>query len=538
MLDILRVGTVKKGDLAMQPIQSPARLIWISLLVAWCFDFFFWEKAPGISFFLFVVLCVTAGLLLAWREKRRPALTSWLLLLPLLFFSAMFFLRLEGFTRFLDVVFSLGLLALLAHTLIGGRWPAYSLADYLVGALKLIGDGLTQGVSVLRQARQKAQASRASRGAAPGSHPAGAVFRGIAITIPVIGVLAALLASADPVFEQGLRGLLNVFHLERLGEYILRAAYILIIAYVLMGIYAHALSGRQDEKLLGVEKPWLRAFLGFTETTILLASVDLLFAIFVGIQFRYFFGGQENIHLAGYTYAEYARRGFSELVIVAVISLLLVLGASAISRRENVRQSRSFLGLVVLLVGLVLVILVSAVQRLLLYEAAYGFTSLRTYTHIFIPWLGALLVATVVLEILRRPRLFAGAALLAVLGFGITLNVINVDAFIVRQNLQRTVAGKPLDSAYLASLSGDAVPALVQQFHDTRLPSEARDLVGTALACRLKSGIDLHRDPAWQAYHLSAARAMTVLEAVKPELVRYTTLVNADESACFSDGGM
>ena len=33
-----------------------------------------------------------------------------------------------------------------------------------------------------------------------------------------------------------------------------------------------------------------------------------------------------------------------------------------------------------------------AFQRLLLYEAAYGFTSLRTYTHIFIPWLGFLLL--------------------------------------------------------------------------------------------------------------------------------------------------
>ena len=41
-----------------------------------------------------------------------------------------------------------------------------------------------------------------------------------------------------------------------------------------------------------------------------LLLVDLMFALFVGIQFFYFFGGAANITLTRYTYADYARRGF------------------------------------------------------------------------------------------------------------------------------------------------------------------------------------------------------------------------------------
>ena len=54
-----------------------------------------------------------------------------------------------------------------------------------------------------------------------------------------------------------------------------------------------------------------------------LAGVALLFAAFVLVQFRYFFGGAQNIGIEGYTFAEYARRGYGELMAVAVLSLLL-----------------------------------------------------------------------------------------------------------------------------------------------------------------------------------------------------------------------
>jgi FtsH-binding integral membrane protein len=126
-----------------------------------------------------------------------------------------------------------------------------------------------------------------------------------------------------------------------------------------------------------------------------------LFA-FVVVQFQYFFGGTTNIHVDGYTYAEYARRGFGELVTVAFFALLMLLTLSAITKRDTETQRRVFSGLGVTLVALLLVMLVSAFKRLGLYEEVYGFSRLRTYTHVFLIWIGLLLIATIALR-------FAGA---------------------------------------------------------------------------------------------------------------------------------
>ncbi|MDP3186425.1 MAG: DUF4173 domain-containing protein, partial [Anaerolineales bacterium] len=282
----------------------------------------------------------------------------------------------------------------------------------------------------------------------------------------------------------------------------------------------HAATQSQDEKLIGEEKPLLPAFLGFTEAAIVLGSVVLLFAIFVVIQFQYFFGGQANITLQGYTYAEYARRGFGELVAVAFFSLLLYLVLSAIVKRESPSQRWGFSGLGIGMVALVGIILASAFQRLLLYEAAYGFSRLRTYTHLFMLWLAVLLAVVIALETLRRERAFAAAALLAAIGFSMTLTLLNVDAFIVRQNVARAAQGEELDVAYLASLSMDATPALAAAYQSASLPSGTRDAVGASLACISAGNRASHlRD--WQSFHLSQSRGERSLQAMQTDLKNY-----------------
>lgn len=73
------------------------------------------------------------------------------------------------------------------------------------------------------------------------------------------------------------------------------------------------------------------------------------------------------------------------------------------------------------LVTLLLIMLFSAFRRLGLYEAAYpGFSRLRTYTHVFLIWIGLLLIVTIALEIIHKERMFMFAALVASFGFAIS----------------------------------------------------------------------------------------------------------------------
>jgi hypothetical protein len=253
-----------------------------------------------------------------------------------------------------------------------------------------------------------------------------------------------------------------------------------------------------------------------------LGSVVALFAAFVVVQFQYFFGGATNINVEGYTYAEYARRGFGELVTVAFFALLLLLTLSAVTKRETETQRRLFSGLGVAVVALLLVMLFSAFKRLGLYEEAYGFSRLRTYTHVFLIWIGLLLIVTIALEILRKERMFTFAMLIASFGFAISLPILNVDAFIVRQNIQREIHPQAdtigLDAQYFLDLSDDAVPELVSAYRNSSLPAPVHEKVGASLVCiRHERGLDI-REVTWQSFHFAAFNADNVLASIESDL--------------------
>jgi len=497
-------------------MKRPNILWLVALFLGWAFDFLFWKHSPGIAFAIYVVLCLAGGFILMQLERLKPSWKSLFLLVPITFFAVMTFIRQEPLTVFLSVMFTLLYMTFLAITWLGGRWPEYNLADYFNGLFRLAGSALARPLMQMAELRKQAAESREKRG---GARRVWSVLRGILIAIPVVVFFAVLLSSADMIFAQRVDDFVQLFRLEKLPEYIFRAIYILVIAYLLAGVFLHAAQKSMDEKLTGIEKPLIPSFLGFTESAIVLGSVVVLFAIFVSIQFAYFFGGQANINIEGYTYSEYARRGFGELVAVAFFSLLLFLGFSGITRRETSAQRWFFSGLGIALVFLVGVMLFSAFQRLVLYEAAYGFSRLRAYTHVFMLWLGLLLAVVVVLEILRRTRWFANAALLASLGFVVTLSLLNVDAFIVRQNVNRAVEGETLDVGYLASLSDDSAPALVSLYQSASLPSGIRDAVGAALACisaQANGG-----DANWRAFHFSTYWKQKALNTIQDELNSY-----------------
>jgi hypothetical protein len=494
--------------------SNPNRFWWTVIALGWFFDFLFWKKAPGINFSIYVALCLVAGLLLLRADGQHPKRNTRLLLPLIALFVILTFIRQEPMTLFLSVVMTLFLMGLFAISFLGGRWPAYSLLDYLKGFLNLLGSMIARPLGFSAEVR-KEQVEGGERSASR----VWPVVRGILIALPIVAIFAALLSSADLVFGQRLDDFIELFNLENLPEYIFRLVYILMGAYALAGVFLHAASQSKDEKLIGEEKPVVSTFLGFTEAAIVLGSVLVLFGTFVFVQFQYFFGGQTNIQVDGFTYSEYARRGFGELVTVAIFSLLLILSASSVTRRETEAQRRVFSGLGIGIVVLVVVMLISAFQRLVLYETAYGFSRLRAYTHVFMFWLALLLIAVVILEILHRERAFALAAIVASFGFILSLGIMNVDGFIVQHNVDRAVQGEEFDASYLAGLSTDAVPALARAYRTQTLPASVKEGVGAALACYSRNH-DENSLP-WQSFHFSRVRATQILNSLESDLQSY-----------------
>jgi hypothetical protein len=235
--------------------------------------------------------------------------------------------------------------------------------------------------------------------------------------------------------------------------------------------------------------------LGFIEAMTVLSSVALVFGSFLSIQITYLFGGSARVHsIPGMTFAEYARRGFAELVLVSLLTLMLVLGLSAVSRRAGY-QAIGFSVLASVIVAETLVLLCSAWSRMATYEAAYGATQTRIQVDVFILWLGAAML-WLVLTLWSRtwaPR-FAIGGLICGLGYIASLNVLNPDALVAKRNIQRWQETGKLDLRALCALSDDAkelIIPLTNKLDD----SNSRQRIHTWIASHNQ------RSTPWQSWH-------------------------------------
>jgi Domain of unknown function (DUF4153) len=310
---------------------------------------------------------------------------------------------------------------------------------------------------------------RVDTGRAAGWRRVAAVGRGLAIAAPLLLVFGALLMAADAVFAELAASMVR-FDFETIASHILLFS---ILAWLSTGYLRGFLTGtelpplgvlRRDEasgSLLPARPP-----LGITEVATALAAIDLLFLVFVIVQFRYLFGADTLVQITpNLTYAEYARRGFFELVVAVVLVVPVLLAADWLVDRRTRRDALVFRGLAGAQIGLVLVIAASALQRLRLYYASYGLTDSRFYAMVLLFWIGAMLVWLAATVLRGRREAFAFGTLASGLATVALLFVIAPDEVVARANVARMApADAPVrfDVAFATSLSADAVPVLIE----------------------------------------------------------------------------
>jgi len=245
------------------------KLLLTSLFLGIVFDILFWKKAPGISFIIFILLCLAAGYLLLRAQNIRPARKSLFLLVPIIFFSVMTFIRSDPLTSFLNYTLTLFSAAVFVMTYRSGLWNLYGLGDYVANTFHLIGSMLSLGWVQITNTDPQQKMSDGKKH----KNRVWPIVRGLLLAFPVLLVFTALFSSADQIFAQRLDDFLVNLNLEKLTEFIFRGSYILIIAYFLVGINRHAESRSQNKKLIGLDEPTVAPFLGFTEASIILGSV-------------------------------------------------------------------------------------------------------------------------------------------------------------------------------------------------------------------------------------------------------------------------
>jgi Domain of unknown function (DUF4173) len=329
--------------------------------------------------------------------------------------------------------------------------------------------------------------------------------RGLAITVPLLLVFALLLSSADAAFGRLLGNLFTV----RLDEHLPRQAAITAFWYAVAAAALRPLLEPASPASPGTLVP-SRFKLGLLEIGMALGGLNLLFAAFIAVQFGYFFGGSANVTaLTGLTYAEYARRGSTELIQVVALTLPVLILALR-WRDDTPRAALIVRGLSSLTLVMLGVMLLSAWQRLELYREAYGLTEIRFYTAAFIVWLAGILVLFVVTVLREQYALFPRGVIIAAFTALAMLNLLNPSAVIVNANLTRAANGREFDAPHAMRLSADGVIALLQGVD--RLNGASLE---TAQRLLQAAKTTMFRNGDWRSFNIAKARASVLLEGVQ-----------------------
>lgn len=470
-------------------------IVLVSLLLGLVFDWLFYGKVPGVSVVIYTALILGFTFYLT-RQFKSPINRSLYWLVPvILFFALMVFVRANPFLAVMNILMVIYLLMTVARL---AQQPKISLRHYEIP--QYISQVILTPLSILGEVFQVLKRLVADRNVKAPKSSYLPILRGVLLSLPILFVFMLLLSSADLVFNEFIN---SIFDLNVSDEAIGRLILIGLVTSIFTGAYAYVfMPTATPEAHPRVAK---RKFnLGATESSIILVSVGALFLVFVIIQLAYLFGGSDQIVSGGYTYAEYARKGFFELIVVAAISLVLIGTIKKSTKFRTNSQALIFKWLSVVLMVEVMVIMLSAHQRLNLYEEAYGFTALRLLSHLFIVWLAVAFVLLLV-HIIREKseNQFAFQLFVSVLCFFALINLINPDGFIARQNIDRFNKVGKLDTQYLSNLSGDAVPAVAGLLNH---PNEKLQKAAAGILYQQKQSSE-GQSEVWQSTNLARHRA-------------------------------
>lgn len=255
---------------------------------------------------------------------------------------------------------------------------------------------------------------------------------GLVIAMPLTIVVVLLLMSSDELFSDTMRNFTK--HLPSLSPSLF---WELVFAVpVAMYLFDTLFSIRKTAPEHSEAAPGYRVFPSiaayFTVTPICVFYLIYIITQFINIA---------NAIEKTLDYSAFARRGFFELCAIAVINLAVITLIQTFTKRNDLDIKPLALRVYTIMISLfTLLIIATAITKMLMYIGEYGMTLLRVYTSWFMILLALIFVLIIVLQIrdykIWRAIFATFAAMLTILCFG------NFEGAIARYNISAYQSGK------------------------------------------------------------------------------------------------
>ena len=286
----------------------------------------------------------------------------------------------------------------------------------------------------------------------------GKALIGLLCAAPVLLVIVPLLISSDDAFHGMMRKLFS----NSLAN-ILKTIFGLMLSVFVLS-YGFSLKKSQIKKTKGgnpasIENVYIISFL---------SAISACYLLYLFSQLAYFFSAFRGFLPDGQiTYAQYARKGFFEMCIIAVINLMIVFFTLLIAKKKEGKVCNAIKILATFVATFTLIIIATAISKMVLYIDAYGMTVLRLTTSAFMVFLAVVFVSVILriffirINIIKTALVAAGCILLL-------LGTVNVNAVCARYNYESYISGRltSVDVKAMYQLGDEGIPYLVKLYDD------------------------------------------------------------------------
>lgn len=458
-----------------------------SLLIALLQSILFYGKEIGISMFIFIIL--TVGILWYILDKKKKIINQkaifWMI--PIILLSSTYMIFANTVFYILNIF---AIIALMILMFVMATDTKTYFIKYFESSLRLVKITLNQwknSFEITKNYTNKIVKSNKNCN----REKLKKLVLSLAIVFVIVLIVVLLLASADSIFASIFSGFLNIFesfNKATIWRVVLRIAFMIFIYFLFLG-FILAINIKEMKK----DKNKCNISLDKLTIKMLLIVLNVVYLIFCYIQISSLFA---KINLAGsFSYAEYARSGFFQLMAVSFINFALIF----ISNKNNQKREDLIKILNILLIIFTMIIVLSSMYRMYMYETEYGLTYLRSFVYIILATELIALIPTIIYILNAKFDLLKWMIIIGISVYTCT-NFINLEGIIITKNMKAKNRRVAIDYHYICEIaSSDSYKLLTEIAENENV--ETRDRL--TVIGKLLRILDTTKEMNWQEFNLS-----------------------------------
>ncbi|MDO8425276.1 MAG: DUF4173 domain-containing protein [bacterium] len=459
------------------------------------------EELPGLGTSLFILGMLAVFGAFAYASKRVVHREAWLLAIPIVILAVDMTLYANPAVLMLGTLGAIGLLVVFIVHLLSDHIRLRSafwvgvFGPFAFAPLALRG---THAAVIEAIGHRRGERSRIVYG----------IIAGVVIAIPFLAVFSTVFMEANAAFSGLVDGVLawtHVYAIDDVSGWIMRAALAVLLGGFVGGL---VLFPAKQHRTFNVRVPAVTA-------TTFFVLLNVLFFVFLAFQVPEMFASDAWMRAHNLTYAGLARQSFGELVLASIFALLTVLLWYFVMAQADLRARRVTLSAASVFIACTVVVAISALQRIIRYEAVYGLTLSRMYATVAVV---TIIIALVLLGVaLWRSRTLAQLlrqlVMLGIVAFTLTMSF-PMERVVAAWNVRRELSGfahRPeFDVTYLLHRSPDAWTPLLAAPHDV-LNGFPGPIKTTPME-QMRQHCDNERKwGGWRTYHFFARRSCAAI---------------------------